>query len=218
MREEGAGARSQAGLSFGHARQPRPSEPLKYSSAPRREERALDRLSPAPHWRRVALSVYAGEAVPGCVIRLGGMADMSDPKTVLHHYLQQARDALVSKLDGRWCLKIGQLNSQLLAVAERQLPTARDGGPLAASTASGYRRVAHACIRRAVDLEILAAGPWPPRPRGRSQRKVACTKQLDLRRLREPRTMAEAINAIASHQPRIPRSLAFPGRRSGDQQ
>jgi hypothetical protein len=28
------------------------------------------------------------------------MADMADPKTVLHHYLQQARDALVWKLDG----------------------------------------------------------------------------------------------------------------------
>jgi hypothetical protein len=28
------------------------------------------------------------------------MAEMDDPKTVLHHYLQQARDALVWKLDG----------------------------------------------------------------------------------------------------------------------
>lgn len=28
------------------------------------------------------------------------MADMTDPKTVLHHYLQQTRDALVWKLDG----------------------------------------------------------------------------------------------------------------------
>lgn len=28
------------------------------------------------------------------------MADMGDPKTVLHHYLQEARDALIWKLDG----------------------------------------------------------------------------------------------------------------------
>jgi uncharacterized damage-inducible protein DinB len=28
------------------------------------------------------------------------MADMADPKTALHHYLQEARDALVWKLDG----------------------------------------------------------------------------------------------------------------------
>src|SRR4051794_17076750 len=28
------------------------------------------------------------------------MADMGDPKTALHHYLQQTRDSLVWKLDG----------------------------------------------------------------------------------------------------------------------
>src|SRR5437763_12374597 len=36
-------------------------------------------------------------ASPG---RLAGMADMGDPKTVLHHYLQQTRDDLIWKLDG----------------------------------------------------------------------------------------------------------------------
>lgn len=101
----------------------------------------------------------------------------------------------------RWSLKIGQLNRQLLAMAERQLLTAGDGGPLAASTASRYRKVAHACIRRAVDLEILAADPWPPRPRGRSLRKASRTRAVDLRRLPEPETMAAAIEAVASHQP-----------------
>ena len=33
-------------------------------------------------------------------IRLAGMPDMSDPKTVLRHYLQQVRDDLIWKLDG----------------------------------------------------------------------------------------------------------------------
>jgi uncharacterized damage-inducible protein DinB len=32
--------------------------------------------------------------------KLAGMVDMADPKTVLRHYLQEARDALVWKLDG----------------------------------------------------------------------------------------------------------------------
>jgi len=96
---------------------------------------------------------------------------------------------------------MGQLNRQLLATAERQLLLTGDGRPLAASTASRYRKVAHASIRRAVDLEILAADPWPPRPRGRSQRKAARTKPLDLCRLPEPKTMARAIDAIATHQP-----------------
>ena len=101
----------------------------------------------------------------------------------------------------RWCLRMGQLNRQLLAAAERELLTTNDGGPLAASTASRFRKVAHACIKRAVNLEILPADPWPPRPRGRSLRKASRTKQLDVRRLPEPKAMAEAIEAIASHQP-----------------
>jgi integrase len=100
----------------------------------------------------------------------------------------------------RWSLKMGQLNRQVLATAERRLLLTVDGQPLAASTASRYRKVAHACIRRAVDLEILAADPWPPRSKGHSQRKAARTRRLDLRRLPEPHTMAQAIEAIASHQ------------------
>src|SRR5438270_833359 len=32
--------------------------------------------------------------------RLAAVADMGNPKTVLHHYLQESRDALVWKLDG----------------------------------------------------------------------------------------------------------------------
>jgi integrase len=102
---------------------------------------------------------------------------------------------------GRWCLKMGQLNRQVLAAAERQLLMAGDGQPLAASTASRFRKVAHACVRRAVDLEVLPADPWPPRPKGRSQRKATRTRTVDLRRLPEPRTMAAAIANIASHQP-----------------
>jgi len=101
----------------------------------------------------------------------------------------------------RWSLKMGQLNRQVLSTAERQLLLTADGKPLAASTASRYRKVAHACIRRAVDLEILPADPWPPRPKGRSHRKAARARRLDLRRLPEPHMMAEAIEAIASHQP-----------------
>ncbi len=39
-------------------------------------------------------------SVVGCRVRLAGMADMIDPKIVLHHYLQAARDDLIWKLDG----------------------------------------------------------------------------------------------------------------------
>ena len=61
-------------------------------------------------------------------------------------------------------------------VAERKLLIAANGQPRPASTAARFRKAPHACIRRAVDLEILAVDPWPPRPRGRSQRKAARTQ------------------------------------------
>lgn len=32
--------------------------------------------------------------------KLGAMADLGDPKTVLHHYLEQARESLIWKFDG----------------------------------------------------------------------------------------------------------------------
>jgi integrase len=102
----------------------------------------------------------------------------------------------------RWCLTLGQLNRQILSAVERQLATAGNGAPLAASTAARYRKIPQACIRRAVDLDILDHDPWPPSPKGRSQRKVVRSKRVvDVRRLPDPATMAAAIAAIPSHQP-----------------
>jgi integrase len=103
---------------------------------------------------------------------------------------------------GRWSLALGQLNRELLAGVERDLALADDGRPLAASTAARYRKVAKACIRRAVELEVLPADPWPPSPKGRAQRKaVRATRSVDVRTLPDPATMARAISAIATHQP-----------------
>jgi integrase len=102
----------------------------------------------------------------------------------------------------RWCLRLDQLNRPVLASVEQQLSTAVNGSPLAASTAARFRKIAHACVRRAVDLEMLDSDPWPPRSRGRSQRKAVRTRrQADVRRLPDPATMEAAIAAITSHQP-----------------
>lgn len=101
----------------------------------------------------------------------------------------------------RFALRLGDLDRDVLARAERQLLLRADGTHLAASTAARYRKVAHASIRRAADLEILPSDPWPPRPRGRALRKAARARTLDLRRLPDPATMARALEAIASHQP-----------------
>lgn len=102
----------------------------------------------------------------------------------------------------RWCPTIGRLDRDLLAMVEAKLMRTDDGRPLSASTASRYRKVARACIRRAVELEILDADPWPPSPLGRARRKAMRTKRrVDVRRLPDPETMARAIAAIPTHQP-----------------
>jgi integrase len=102
----------------------------------------------------------------------------------------------------RWCLELGQLNRQVLATVEHHLSRADNGAALAASTAARYRKIARACVRRAVDLEIVEVDPWPPTPKGRSQRKAVRSKRhVDVRRLPDPATMERAIRAVASHQP-----------------
>lgn len=102
----------------------------------------------------------------------------------------------------QWCLQLGQLNRQVLGVVDQRLALRDDGAPLSPSTAGRFRKVAKACIRRAVELRVLDIDPWPPAPRGRAQRKAARSKRpVAIRALPDPETMAEAIDAIASHQP-----------------
>lgn len=102
----------------------------------------------------------------------------------------------------RWGLHLSQLNRQVLATVDQNLGVTVSGKQLAASTASRYRKVSRACVRRAVDLEILNVDPWPPTPKGRSQRKAVRAKPaVDVRRLPDASTMAAAIAAIPSHQP-----------------
>jgi hypothetical protein len=65
---------------------------------------------------------------------------------------------------GRWGLTLGELNRELLADVERRLAAGDKGQPLAASTAGRYRKVAHTCVKPAVELGRLPADPWPPSP------------------------------------------------------
>jgi integrase len=103
---------------------------------------------------------------------------------------------------GRWCLRLGQLDRARLAVVDQQLGVGDNGQPLSAWTASRYRKVSRACIRRAVELDVLPADPWPPAPRGRARRKAVRTrKAVDVRALPDPSTMAKALAAIVTHQP-----------------
>lgn len=103
---------------------------------------------------------------------------------------------------GQWGLQLGQLNRSVLASVDQGLGLRDDGGPLSPSTAARFRKVSRACIRRAVDLGVLDADPWPPASRGRSQRKATRTRRaVAVRALPDPDTMRRAIDAIASHQP-----------------
>jgi integrase len=117
-------------------------------------------------------------------------------------------EAWVDVLDDRerWltanAMPLSHLNRELLALVDSRLGVGDAGQPLAPSTAGRFRKVARACIGRAVDLEILSADPWPPISRGRRQRKAARVRRsVEVRRLPEPAMMAAAIEAIASHQP-----------------
>lgn len=102
----------------------------------------------------------------------------------------------------RWSTPLSELNRERLAAVESALVKSLDGRPLSPSTAGRYRKVARACIRRAVDLNVIPADPWPPPSRGRSQRKIArASRAFDVRQLPDPATMRRAIEAIATHQP-----------------
>ncbi len=90
----------------------------------------------------------------------------------------------------------------MLADVEHRLSLCDNGDALSGTTANRLRTIARACVRRAVDLEILEVDPWPPRSSGRSRRKAVRTKgQVDVRLLPDPATMERAIAAIASHHP-----------------
>ncbi len=103
---------------------------------------------------------------------------------------------------GRWVLSLGELNRELLADVEHRLGIGDKGQPLASATAGRYRKVAHTCVRRAVELGRLVADPWPPTPTGRSRRKARRKRSaVDIRSLPDPSTMAAILRAIPTHQP-----------------
>jgi integrase len=102
----------------------------------------------------------------------------------------------------QWCLQLGQLTRPILAGVDQRLVVRIDGEPLGPATAGRFRKVSRACIRRAFELGIIEADPWPPPPRGRSKRKANRLKRsVSVRHLPDPVTMGRVIDAIESHQP-----------------
>ncbi len=102
----------------------------------------------------------------------------------------------------RWSPALGHLDREMMANVEQQLAIGASGQPLSANVSNRYRTTAHACIKRAVELDVLAADPWPPPPSGRRRRKSARKRRsVDIRLLPDPATMEAAIAAMRSHQP-----------------
>lgn len=103
---------------------------------------------------------------------------------------------------GRWGLTLGELDEKVLADVDRQLGLGDRGQTLAANTAARYRREARSCIRRAVELKLISADPWPPARRGRSTRKSRRqSRAIDTKRLPDPPTNKKLIAAMRNHQP-----------------
>jgi hypothetical protein len=139
---------------------------------------ALDASAPPPGLRRYLLGVLPPDGV-------------IDADSAFERWL------------GRWSLPLNRLDAEVLARVDQRLGIGDQGQPLAGSTANRYRRVAHSCIRRAVELRVLSADPWPPPPRGRNRRRAnRPTRRAELRRLPDPATMAAAITAMPNqYQP-----------------
>ncbi|MEZ5412069.1 MAG: tyrosine-type recombinase/integrase [Acidimicrobiales bacterium] len=143
-------------------------------------------------------------------VPLAVRSEAPEPPANLRAYLSEA---LAPKADidarseherwlARWCLPLSELNEERLAEVERRLGLGDTGQALAPNTAGRYRRIAHTCTRRAVELKQIPADPWPPTPKGRARRKSRRRRAaVDVRRLPSPAAMAAIIDAIPSHQP-----------------
>ncbi len=137
-------------------------------------------------------------------------SNAAEPPGSIRRYLQTSLTSgfAVDRADERelWldraCLRLAELDRRVLADVDLRLGIGDSGQLLASSTAGRLRKVAKACIRRAVELDILPVDPWPAPTRGRNQRKAVRPKRsVDIRALPLPETMASAIDAIVTHQP-----------------
>lgn len=165
-----------------------------------------------------------GDRGPHPIRALLTVTGASAPPRYLRAYLRealrpgfdQADPAIEGWLD-RSILSLSDLNRQILGEVEVQLGIGDNGTPLASSTANRYRKVSKGCIRRAVELEVIGADPWPPPVRGRNQRKAVRTSTtVNIRDLPAPASMVEILDAMISHQPasrtyRVMSSVAYYG-------
>jgi integrase len=102
----------------------------------------------------------------------------------------------------RHTLPLTELTRARCVTLDRLLTTRLDGLPMAAETARRYRKTARAMLGAAVDVDLLAAQPWPAGKRGRKARNSQkVTSKVDTGRLPTPAQVRPWIVAMRSHQP-----------------
>jgi hypothetical protein len=125
-----------------------------------------------PEWapRTRNEDVYALSRLIPLTTRRGATPAPADLRRYLRDTLQPGcetnPDHQQERWLSRWVLTLAELDRPTLAEVSTELGVGDNGQALANETVRRYRRVAHSCIRRAVELEQLSADPWPPTPRG----------------------------------------------------
>ena len=119
-----------------------------------------------------------------------GAPDRPDLRRYLKKALvvdQPLLDPTAERWLDRWCLALNELDRAILAEVDLKLGLGESGQPLAVTTARRHRNTARACIRRAVDLDVLDIDPWPPVQKGAKNRKARrSSKTVDIQRASRP--------------------------------
>jgi integrase len=151
----------------------------------------------------------AVEALSRWIPLVAPMKAPAPPESIRAHLVAvlipggESNDAESAAWLRRWSPKLDNTSKEILALAQQAITIGDEGQNLLNTTTSRWLNTAHACIKRAVELEIIERDPWPARPHGHSRRKAvkAGSKPIDIAKLPSPSTMHLIIKALKTHQP-----------------
>lgn len=161
---------------------------------------AVHRAAPALSGKDAkALRSYLGEVLPP--------APKGRPVDAFGDPYQPERVERFETFLDRWSPRLDELDRRLLADAESRLAVRADGRPRGSSF-SRYVKIARQCLERAVELDLLAANPWPPRSRGHANRKAVRKAAgrgsgplVDVETLPSVVEFTRLVDSMVSHQP-----------------
>jgi integrase len=133
-------------------------------------------------------------------------APKGEPVDAFGDPYEPPRDERFEKFLAEYSPLLTDLDRLLLADAESRLAVRADGTPRGSSFAR-YVKIAKQCLERAVELELLTANPWPPRPKGHAHRKAVKKANhrsggaVDVELLPSVAEFTTLADAMVSHQP-----------------